>query len=109
MLPKINRLKSDKDFKNIFKNGRTLENNFFRIKFLKNQKNYSRFGFIISTKVLKEATLRNTLKRRLRAASRFLVKDLKLGLDIVIWPKKITAFLNYRDIANSLKELLIKE
>ena len=62
MLPEINRLKSDEDFKNVFKNGKTLENQFFRIKFLKNQKNFSRFGFIISARILKKATARNILK-----------------------------------------------
>lgn len=106
MLPKINRLKSDKDFKNVFKSGKMLENRFLRVKFLKNQRNYSRFGFITSAKVLKKATIRNFLKRRLRAASRFLIKDLKPGFDIVIWPKKISASLNYKDLEIYLRELI---
>ena len=108
MLSKINRLKSDRDFRNVFRNGRTLENQFFRIKFLKNQKNVSRFGFIISVKVLKKANERNTLKRRLRAISRSLLKDLKPGFDIVIWPKASSAALNHNDLMGSMTDLLIK-
>lgn len=108
MLPKIHRLKSDKDFKNVFKNGKTSENLFFRIKFLKNQKNFSRFGFVISAKLLKKATSRNILKRRLRVICRSLLKCLKFGFDVVIWPKKISTSLNYKDLSDYLKELMKK-
>ena len=108
MLPKIHRLKSDEDFKNIFKNGKTLENEFFRVKFLKNKKNFNRFGFVISTKLLKKAVSRNTLKRRLRAICQSLLKDLKSGFDIVIWPKTNSTSLNYKDLTDYLRELTIK-
>lgn len=108
MLSKMNRLKSDWDFKNVFRNGKTLENRFIRVKFLKNQKNVSRFGFIISTKVLKKANERNTLKRRLRAISRSLLKGLKPGFDIVVWPKTSSAALSYNDLAGCLADLIIK-
>lgn len=109
MLSKINCLKSEKDFRNVFKNGKTIENQFIRVRFLKNQKSSSRFGFIVSAKVLKRANLRNTLKRRLRAICRSLVKDLKLGLDIVIWPKIASTSLNYNDLDNYLRDLIIKK
>lgn len=108
MLKEANRLKSDRDFKNVFRNGRTLENRFIRVKFLKNQKNVSRFGFIISVKVLKKANERNTLKRRLRAISRSLLKDLKPGFDIVVWPKVSSAALNHGDLMGSMTDLIIK-
>lgn len=107
MLPRVNRLKSDKDFQNVFKKGRTSENQFFRIKFLENQKNFSRFGFVISAKLLNKAVERNILKRRLKATCRSLLKDLKSDFDIVIWPKKISFFLNYKDLNYYLKELVI--
>ena len=107
MLPKTNRLKSDKDFRNVFKNGKTSENQFFRVKFLKNQKNFSRFGFIISAKLLKKATARNVLKRRLRMVCKPLLKDLKYGFDIVIWPKTSSISLNYKDLTDYLRELII--
>lgn len=94
---------------NIFKRGKTLENDFFRVKLLMNQKNYSRFGFVISAKVLKKATSRNVLKRRLRDISRFLVKDLKSNFDIIVWPKIASLSLNYRDLNSHLRALIIKE
>ena len=106
MLSKFNRLKSDKDFKNVFKNGKTLENQFFRVKFLKNRQGFSRFGFIISAKLLKKATARNVLKRRLRAISRTLIKDLKSNYDIVIWPKTNSTSAYYKELASNLHDLL---
>lgn len=108
MLPKIHRLRADKDFKNIFKNGELSENQFFRIKFLKNQKKFSRFGFIISTKIAKKSTLRNLLKRRLRAAVRFFLKDIKISFDIAVWPKTNSISASYKDLFESLKNLLTK-
>ena len=108
MLKEANRLKSDRDFKNVFRNGRTLENRFMRVKFLKNQKNVSRFGFIISVKVLKKANERNTLKRRLRAISRSLLKDLKHSFDIVVWPKASSAALNHSSLVDCMTDLIIK-
>lgn len=107
MLSKIHRLKSDKDFKNVFKNGKTLENQFFRVKFVKNQKKFSRFGFVISVKLLKKAVSRNILKRRLRAICRSLLKDLKSGFDIVIWPKTSSVSLGYDDLSDYLRGLII--
>ena len=106
MLPKINRLQSDKDFRNVFKNGKNLENRFFRVKFLRNQKSSSRFGFVISVKLLKKATFRNILKRRMRVICGSLLKDLKSNFDIVIWPKTSSLSLNYKDLADYLKQLI---
>lgn len=108
MLPKVNRLKSDEDFKNIFKNGKGLENQFLRVKFFKNNINHSRFGFVISVKVLKKAVARNILKRRLRNIVGSFIENLKPGLDIVIWPKKNSVSINYKDLRNSLEELINK-
>lgn len=108
MLKESNRLKSDKDFRNAFRNGKILENQFIRIKFLKSQKSISRFGFIISNRVLHKAHERNSLKRRLRAICQSLVKDLKPSFDIVFWPKASSAALRHSDLVESVKDLIIK-
>lgn len=108
MLPKINRLSSDSDFKRVFSSGRMLENQFFRIKFLKNQKNVNRFGFIVSNKISKKAVLRNTIKRRLRSICRSLTEKSKDSFDIVIWPKTNSIKLKYLFFSNNLQDLLKK-
>jgi len=108
MLPEANRLKSNDDFKKIFKYGKISENEFMRIKFLKNFKKRSRFGFIVSNKFAPKAVVRNLFKRRLRAAVYFLLKNIKPGFDIVIWPKITLKKINYQILLNNFKNLLIK-
>ena len=109
MLPKINRLTAAGDFKNVFNKGRSFESRLIRIKFVKNHKNFSRLGFIVSTKFYKKASKRNLVKRQLRAAALFLYKKIKPGYDIVIWPKEaIKENKDYKNMGDNLKELLIK-
>ena len=108
MLPEANRLKSNDDFKKIFKYGKISENEFMRIKFLKNFKKRSRFGFIVSNKFAPKAVVRNLFKRRLRAAAHFLLKNIKPEFDVVVWPKVALKKLNYQMLLNNFKNLLIK-
>lgn len=108
MLPKINRLKSESDFKRVFSNGKISENQFIKIKFAENNKNHTRFGFVISTKFAKKAVTRNLVKRRLRAVSCFLLKNIKKGFDIVVWPKKMSEKSDYSILLDNLKNLLTK-
>jgi len=108
MLPEVNRLKSNNDFKKIFKYGKISESELMKIKFLKNFKKYSRFGFIISNKFAPKAVVRNLFRRRLRAATRFLLKNIRPGFDIVIWPKTALKKFGHQILLNDLKNLLIK-
>lgn len=83
MLPKINRLSKENDFKKILHSGKDKRNDFLILKFLKNNLEKNRFGFVIGKKVSNKATVRNKVKRRLRDS----VRDLKKSnepLDIVI-------------------------
>jgi len=106
MLPEINRLKSNNDFKKILERGRISENEFIKIKFLKNYKNYSRIGFVVGNKFDLRAAARNLFKRRLRAAACFLLKDIKTGFDIMVWPKVSLKKCDYQTLLNNFKELL---
>lgn len=108
MLPEANRLKLNNDFKKVFRNGRVSENKLMKIKFLDNWKKHSRFGFIVSNKFSKKAVVRNLMKRRLRSAVGFLLKNIKLGVDVVIWPKAAFEKADYSTALDALKELFIK-
>ena len=107
MLPQKNRLKTDGDFKKVFSDGRTLEGNLIKIRFLKNFKKYSRFGFIISNTFESKAASRNLIKRRLRAVVYFLLKNTKPGFDIIIWPKAALKKSTYQSILDNFKNILI--
>jgi len=81
MLPKVNRLKRKKDFERVFKEGRGVKESFLFFKWVPNKLRVSRFGFIVSKKVSKKATLRNKIKRRLREIIRMRILKIKKGID----------------------------
>lgn len=84
------------------------ENEFMKIKILKTFKKYSRFGFIVSNKFASKAVVRNLFKRQLRAEAHFLLKNIKPGFDVVVWPKTALKKFNYQILVNNFKDLLIK-
>ncbi|MDP2741078.1 MAG: ribonuclease P protein component [bacterium] len=87
---KENRLRKKKDFETIFKNGKTFKEGFLILKIIKNNLETNRFGFIISQKVSKKATVRNRIKRKLREVVRLNIKEeekrdnKKTGVDVAL-------------------------
>lgn len=81
MLSLNNRLKKTADIRNVFKQGRLFKEGFLIFKTAKNDLNKSRFGFIVSQKVSKQAVVRNKIKRRLRGAVVKRIKGIKTGTD----------------------------
>lgn len=67
MLSKTYCLKRKKDFEKILKEGKGFKEDFLVLKFVKNNLKNSRFGIIVSQKISKKATIRNKIKRRIRA------------------------------------------
>lgn len=84
MLPKENRLRSKKDFDDVFKKGKGFKEDFLYLKFADNDLGFSRFGFIVSQKVSKRAVVRNRLKRAMRALVRTKMPKIKPGVDVVM-------------------------
>lgn len=81
-MPKKNRLVGKKDIDRIFKNGRTIKGSFLFIRFLNNQKEYSKFSFVIPTKHISLAVDRNKIRRMFsREIVRLLLSE--RGYDIV--------------------------
>jgi len=79
MLPKINSLKKRKDIERVFEKGKRFKEDFLILKITKNALSQTRFGFIVSKKVSKKATLRNKIKRKLREIVSKKGKKLKKG------------------------------
>ena len=84
MLPSINRLKRKKDIERVFGKGKRFKEGFLILKITKNALSQTRFGFIVSQKVSKGATLRNKIKRRLREMVSKKGKKFKKGLDALL-------------------------
>ncbi len=88
MLPKISRLCKKKDFENIFEKGRTQSSGLFRIRFVKNTLQYSRFAVVVSNKTAKLAVTRNRIRRQIREILRLNMPMIQEGYDIVFYIQK---------------------
>lgn len=108
MLPKKNRLKKKKDFERVFKEGRGFKEDFLFLKIAKNNLKNSRFGFVVSKNFSKKATLRNKIKRRLRAIIKVKLGKIKKGLDgvLVVYPGLETK--DFWEIEETVTKILAK-
>ena len=108
MLPKENRLKKNKDFKKVFKDGKGFKEDFLVLKKAKNNLEISRFGFAVSKTFFKKATLRNKIKRRLREAVRIRLNEIKKGIDVVIIASPGLETKDFREIKEIVNKLFKK-
>lgn len=84
MLPKINRLKKEKDFRKILHKRESTREKFLILKILKNDSDNVRVGISVSKKISKKAVLRNKIKRRLSACLKSKMPQIKKGLDLFL-------------------------
>ena len=103
MLSLKNRLKKQKDFENVFKNGRGFKEGSLYLKIDKNNLQSSR-GFVVSKKFSKKAINRNRIKRILREVVKERIDAVKKGMDIVIVvsPEIKADFQELKEITNKL-------
>jgi len=81
---KQERLIKTKDFRKVYKDGRSYRAGFIILRSLPNAASTNRLGFSISAKSIKRAFRRNRIKRLFREAYRKNKNIIKTGFDIVI-------------------------
>jgi len=108
MLPKINRIKKKKDFEAIFKKGASFKDGLFILRFIKNGSDKNRFGFIVSQKVSKKATVRNKVRRRLTEIIKAKREEIKNGTDLVLIALPGIEKKEFSEIKDKLNNALIK-
>lgn len=103
MLAKNSRLKKNKEFDLVFKEGKTVYGEFLGLKIRENNLETNRFGVLLSTKVSKLAVVRNLYKRRIKHTLQQQNLKTKIGYDcvIIVLPKIISK--NYQEIEAELK------
>lgn len=108
-MKRINTLKLNYEFKNVFNRGKYYIGNQVIIYILKNKKDENRLGIALSSKLC-NAVKRNRIKRVIRAVYQQNIKHLKCGNDIVItWNKKANiADLSYKVIFNDMNNIFLK-
>jgi ribonuclease P protein component len=105
MLAKENRLKKNKEFDLVFKDGKTAYGGFIGVKIKKNELETNRFGVLLSTKVSKLAVIRNLYKRRIKAIIRQEDKQLRTGYDCVIIVLPLILGKNYLEIEAEIQNV----
>ena len=108
MLPKINRLKKKKDLEKVFKKGKGVKEGLLILKTVKNNLNNSRFGFVVSRKVSKKASLRNKVKRRLRDLVKERLKKIKRGKDNLLIALPGLERKSFKEIEETINKLFKK-
>lgn len=108
MLPKKYKIRKKNDFKVVFDGGVYKEFNFIRVKFINNNLNISRFGFIISSKISKKAVERNKIRRQLEEVISLNYNSIKQGLDVVVMVKPEITNKQNKEIRDTLLKILEK-
>ena len=75
---------------------------------MKNDAWLKRFGFVVSKKISKNATIRNRVKRRLSEAVRAEIKNIKTGTDLVIITLPGIEKKGFPEIKEAVNSALIK-
>ena len=108
MLPKQNRLKKEKDFKQVFKRGKSFQDNALSLKLTENSLKVSRFSFVVGLKVSKKAFLRNKIRRRLREIVKTNLSKTKTGFDVVFIVRRGLETKNFQELAEIVNGLFKK-
>ena len=99
------RVKREKDFKAIFKDGTSFANRKFVVYQLENQQNHFRVGLSVSKK-LGNAVTRNQIKRRIRHILQSVKGSLVEHVDFVVIARKGVETLEYAEMEQNLLHVL---
>lgn len=98
-----------RDFKQIYRKGKSFGNKFLVAKVLKTgEEKPLRFAFVISNKTEKRATHRNRAKRQLREIIRAELPELVTGHDVVFTIKASFLPFSFEEKTKQTKDLLKK-
>jgi ribonuclease P protein component len=96
-----------KEFEKVLKRGKSFKFGGLVLKLLLERKG-KKFGFLISKKVIKKATQRNRLKRRLREILREKVEEIKNGTRIVFIALPGLEKKNFKELEEIFEKLIKK-
>lgn len=107
-MKKVYRLKLQRDFDAVFKQGKTASLPQITIKYIKNSLNHCRLAEIISKKTAKKAVQRNLLRRRIKEIIRTKYLNKMDNWDIVVIPKAELVEKNFAELQETIRLILEK-
>ena len=99
------RLRSNIEFKKIYKDGKNYWNRNFILYVRRNKLKETRVGFTISKKI-GNAVTRNKIRRRMKEAYRLNFNSINSGYDLIFIPKKHIVDISYDDIEDSMIHIM---
>lgn len=110
MLAKKHRLTGTSAFKKVQDQGKVFQSESFGMAVLKRGDDFpSRFAFIVSTKISKDAVDRNHFKRTLSEAVRLLSSSLVNGCDVIFLAKSSITKAPASDLMREVKKALTSD
>ena len=97
-------LKKNRDFQNVYRNGKSYANKYLVMYVLENNSEINRIGISVSKKV-GNSVVRHYLTRLLRESYRLHENIFNSGLDIVVVVRKSAAEVGYAEIESALLHL----
>ena len=108
MLPKLHRLRHEKDFAKLSVKGRPLYGLFCILRAWKSGSSPSKIGFVASGKMFKLAVQRNRARRRMREAFRPLLNTVPPGYDMTFIARPEVLKADFTELRASIVHLLEK-
>jgi ribonuclease P protein component len=108
MLKSQQRLRNNKDFIRVFKQGKRHSFGGVLLSYRSNGFNYTRIGFVVSKKYSLLAVHRNRQRRLLQSALHSIYPQLKPGFDVVVSYTNRNKVLLYKDALDVLNKLFTK-
>ena len=99
-----NSLRSNRDFQNVFKSGRSYANKYLVMYVSKNQLDGNRLGISVSKKV-GNSVVRHRVKRLIKESYRLQENIFNSGLDIVVIARNNAAGFTYQEAESALLHL----
>ena len=97
-------LKKNRDFQNVYRNGKSYANKYLVMYVLENNSGMNRIGISVSKKV-GNSVVRHHITRLLRESYRLHENIFNSGLDIVVVVRKSAAEVGYAEIESALLHL----
>ena len=107
-LPKKNRLHAQKDFDNIFKNGKASRGHFLLIKYIKASNREPRIGFITPAKVARKAVIRNRIRRILAKTTQQNLSLIKKDMVVLLLKTPMSKKDERELLSEELNSLILK-
>lgn len=108
MLPGLYRIRHQAEFERFFhsKEVKKTQSSFVTLYVARSKEIRPRFGFVVSTKVSKKATVRNRIKRRMRAVIASMLHGVKGGVIAVLVARPGADRAAFKEVDQTIKDLL---